>query len=95
MEPGETPEAALVREIREELDTVIGIDSFVCTVDHDYPSFHLTMHCYLCHVISGNLSLLEHEDARWLDIDALDDPDWLPADLKVLTPLRAVLETQS
>ncbi|MCF0176442.1 MAG: (deoxy)nucleoside triphosphate pyrophosphohydrolase, partial [Bacteroidales bacterium] len=66
MEPGEYPEAALVREIREELATEISVDSFICTVDWDYPQFHLTMHCYFCTVLSGNLELKEHEAARWL-----------------------------
>lgn len=97
VEPGESPEAALAREIREELATGISVDSFLCTVEHDYPAFHLTMHCYLCHVVSGGLELLEHEAARWLDVDGscagpdtdgLDSVPWLPADLKVLEPLR-------
>lgn len=91
VESGESPEHALVREIREELATEIGIDGFLCTVEHDYPAFHLTMHCYLCHVVSGDLRLLEHESARWLDMAHIDDIDWLPADLKVLDPLRQAM----
>lgn len=91
MEAGEAPEEALVREIREELATDIAVDRFVCTVEHDYPAFHLTMHTYLCHVVSGGLTLLEHEAARWLDTDNLDSVDWLPADLSILESLKPLL----
>ena len=91
MEPGETPESALVREIKEELATDIAIDQFVCTIEHDYPTFHLTMHNYLCHVISGNLELLEHEAAQWLDIEHINNVYWLPADLKILESLKQIL----
>lgn len=84
VEAGERLEDALMREIREELDTEIGVDSFLCTVDYDYPSFHLTMHCYMCSVISGDLVLKEHESARWLGMDELDSVDWLPADIGIL-----------
>ena len=91
IEPGETPEAALVREIREELATEIAVDRFVCTIDYDYPNFHLTMHNYLCHVVSGELQLLEHESARWLDAGQLNDVNWLPADLQILEPLSKLL----
>lgn len=87
VEPGESREEALIREIREELATTIGIDRFICTVDSDYPDFHLTMHCYLCHVVSGHLQLLEAEDARWLDGSHLHTVDWLPADKEVVTNL--------
>ena len=92
MEPGETPEEALVREIKEELAADISVDRFVCTIEHDYPTFHLTMHNYLCHVVSGDLQLLEHEAAKWLDIENLDFVDWLPADLKILPPLKGLLK---
>lgn len=84
IEPGETQEEALIREIREELDAIIGIDSFVTTVDWDYPEFHLTMHCHLCHLENDNISLNEHEDARWLDTEDLNSIEWLPADLQVV-----------
>ncbi len=84
VEVGERLEDALMREIREELDTEIGVDSFLCTVDYDYPSFHLTMHCYMCSVISGDLVLKEHKSARWLGMDELDSVDWLPADIGIL-----------
>lgn len=94
MEAGETPEAALIREIKEELSADIAVDKFVCTVEHDYPAFHLTMHNYLCHVVSGHLELLEHEAAKWLDIEHIDSVDWLPADLKILPQLKAILPLQ-
>lgn len=87
VEPGESREEALIREIREELATIIEIDRFICTVDCDYQNFHLTMHCYLCHVVSGHLQLLEAEDARWLDNSHLLTVDWLPADKEVVTNL--------
>lgn len=80
MEAGETPESALCREIREELDVEIAITGFIETVEWDYPDFHLTMHCFWCHVVSGELTLKEHENARWLNRENLDSVDWLPAD---------------
>ena len=80
MEAGETPESALCREIREELDVKISITGFIETVEWDYPDFHLTMHCFWCHVVSGELTLKEHENARWLNRENLDSVDWLPAD---------------
>ncbi len=88
MEPGETPQQALVREIQEELDTEIEVGELVETVEYDYPGFHLTMHCFLCTIRSGALVLKEHEAARWLTREELDDVDWLPADVKVVEKLR-------
>ena len=88
MEPGETREEALVREIREELSAEISIDKFLCTVEYDYPAFHLTLHCFLCSLVSGALQLNEHESARWLDRDAIGSVGWLPADESLL-PLIA------
>ena len=88
MEPGEAPEEALVREIREELATKIEVGNLLTTVEYDYPKFHLMMHCYLCDIIRGQLSLLEHEDARWLTKDELDGVKWLPADVEVIKALR-------
>ena len=85
MEPGETPEAALVREIREELSAEIRVDAFLHTVDYDYPQFHLTMHCYLCSLASEALHLNEHEAARWLGATDLHSVRWLPADEELLT----------
>ena len=84
MEPGETPEMALQREIREELATEITVESLLTTIQYDYPNFHLTMHCYLCQVKSGELTLLEHEAARWLTPDELNSVKWLPADKEVV-----------
>ncbi len=83
VETGETPEEALVREIREELSAGINVDEFLCTVEHDYPKFHLTMHCYLCSLAGEALHLNEHEAAKWLLMDELDSVKWLPADFEV------------
>jgi len=92
IEDGESPEDALIREIKEELCTEIAIDQFVCTIEHSYPTFHLTMHNYLCHIVSGNLTLLEHEAAKWLDIDHLHEVNWLPADLKIIDSLKQIIK---
>lgn len=91
IEPGETPEEALVREIKEELDTEIAIGKLVYVVEYDYPQFHLTMYCYFCRVISGDLVLKEHEAARWLTKDTLDSVEWLPADVDLIEKLRELL----
>ena len=88
MEPGETPEGALRREIREELSAEISVDEFLCTVEYDYPKFHLTMHCYLCSLLSEALHLNEHEAARWLSCDELDSVQWLPADESIIEKLK-------
>ena len=88
MESGETPEEALRREIWEELETRIVVERLVKTVEWDYPQFHLTMHCYLCHVESGHLELKEHEAAKWLNRDELECVDWLPADWDVVRKLE-------
>ena len=88
IEPGESRESALRREIQEELGIDITIDKFLCTTDYDYPSFHLTMHCYLCSVESGMIELREHKSARWLTVELLDSVEWLPADLEVVENLK-------
>ena len=88
MEPGESPEEALRREIWEELETRIVIEQLVTTVEWDYPKFHLKMHCYWCHVESGALTLKEHEAARWLAKEELESVKWLPADLQILEKIR-------
>lgn len=89
VEPGETPEQAIVREIQEELETTVAVDGFLTTVDYDYPTFHLTMHCYVCHVSEGHLHLLEHSAAKWLTLNAIDSVEWLPADVAVVEAIRA------
>lgn len=89
VEPGESREEGLMREIREELDTDIRVDAFLTTVECDYPSFHLTMHCYWCTVVSGRLVLKEHENAAWLDAGQLYAVHWLPADLEVVRMITA------
>lgn len=88
IEPGESRESALKREIQEELGIDITIDKFLCTTDYDYPSFHLTMHCYLCRVELGMIELREHKSARWLTVDMLDSVEWLSADLEVVEKLK-------
>ena len=88
IEQGETPEEALKREIREELTTEICIEEFLCTIEYDYPKFHLTMHCYICSLLTEALHLNEHEAARWLKNDELDSVKWLPADVKVVERLK-------
>ena len=88
MEAGEIPEEALRREIWEELETRIVVENLVETVEWDYPQFHLSLHCYLCHVESGHLELKEHEAAKWLNKDELENVNWLPADLKVIEKVR-------
>ena len=84
VEPGETSEEALKREIREELDAEIAVDKYLTTIEWDYPKFHLTMHCYLCSLLSEALHLNEHEAARWLDKNDLDAVEWLPADYQLI-----------
>ena len=88
VEPGETPEAAIVREIKEELDTDIVVDEYIGTVEYDYPKFYLFMRCYKCSIKSGSLVLKEHEAAKWLSINEIDSVDWLPADIEVVDILR-------
>ena len=88
MESGETPEEALVREIREELSAEISVDGFLCTVEYDYPAFHLTMHCYLCSLVTEALHLNEHEAAKWLGKNELDSGKWLPADLMLIEDVK-------
>ena len=88
VEPGETPEAAIVREIKEELDTDIVVDEYIGTVEYDYPKFYLSMRCYKCSIKSGSLVLKEHEAAKWLNMEEIDSVDWLPADIEVVDILR-------
>ncbi len=90
MEAGETPEVALKREIREELSAEISVGRLLGTVEHDYPAFHLTMHCYLCSLLSEAVRLNEHEAARWLAKEELDGVRWLPADLQLIEQLKSI-----
>lgn len=84
VEPGETAEQAVVREIQEELETTVEPIRLLDTIDEDYPKFHLSLQCFLCRVKKGRLRLLEHEAARWLDREHLYDVDWLPADRELV-----------
>ena len=90
MEPGETQEEALKREIREELSTDISVDESLCTVEYDYPKFHLVMHCYMCSLLTDSLHLNEHEAAKWLGREELTSVKWLPADVEVIERLAPV-----
>ncbi len=91
IEPGESPEEALIREIQEELKVTVGIDEYLMTVEHDYPQFHLSMDCFLCHLDGGELTLTEHEAALWLTAEELEKVDWLPADVEIVERLRTVM----
>ena len=88
IEPGEMPQEALKREIQEELDTKIKVGSLIDTIEYDYPTFHLSMDCFLAEIESGNLVLKEHEAARWLTKEELDSVDWLPADVLLIDTLK-------
>lgn len=89
IEPGETPEEALKREIREELDTEIEVGEPAGHIEYDYPEFHLSMDCFFCTLLSGSLTLKEHEAARWLSPAELDSISWLPADRSLIDGLKA------
>lgn len=91
IEPGETPQEALVREIHEELDADISVGALLETVEWDYPTFHLTMHCYLCTLLSASLNLNEHQAAAWLTPQTLTTVKWLPADEGLIGRLRETL----
>ena len=88
MEAGETPQQALARELKEELTVDVNVGDFLCTVDYDYTTFHLTMHCFYCSLIGGELTLLEHEAAKWLNMSELHTVNWLPADVEVVKALE-------
>jgi 8-oxo-dGTP diphosphatase len=94
IEPGESREDALKREIQEELGVDIYIKELLCTTEYDYPTFHLTMHCYLCSVASGEIELREHKSAQWLTAETLDSVEWLPAD-KYPVQMLKTLDYQS
>ena len=88
IEPGETPRAALVREISEELDMTIAVERHIVDVSYDYPQFHLEMGCFLCSIADGTPNLLEHEAAKWLRPEDIDSVDWLPADALVVDAMK-------
>lgn len=88
IEPGETPQQALVREIREELETEIRVGDLIDTIEYDYPTFHLSMDCFWCEIVEGSLELKEHEAAKWLDRESLYTVDWLPADVGLIEKIR-------
>lgn len=92
IEPGETPQEALVREIKEELDIEIEVKDFLETVEYDYPEFHLSMDCFFCTIKSGEMVLKEHEAAKWLTAERLDSVDWLPADKGLVEGIREYLD---
>lgn len=94
VEAGESSEEALVREIKEELDTLVSVDEFVTTVEYDYPEFHISMDCFICSVISGELKLLEHESAKWLPLSDPWQVKWLPSDIEVIKKLTGRSEQQ-
>lgn len=87
-EPGETPEQALGRELKEELAIDVEVGEFITTVEHDYPGRHITMHCYFCEIVGGEPTLLEHESARWLKVPELRSVEWLPADIAVVESIE-------
>ena len=84
-------EEAIVREIKEELDTDIKVEKYIDTIEYDYPNFHLSMDCFLCSITSGNLVLKEHEAAKWLKKEELDSVEWLPADITIVDKVRELL----
>lgn len=91
IEEGETPQEALKREIMEELDTEISVGELIDTVEYDYPTFHLSMDCFWCEIVKGDLVLKEHEDARWLTKEHIDNVEWLPADVTLINIIKSFL----
>lgn len=91
IEPGESPEDALRREIREELEVEVNVGELIDTIEYDYPAFHLSMKCYACTIDDGNPHLLEHEAAKWLSSTQLNSVDWLPADITLIPKIAKLL----
>ncbi len=94
IEPGETPQAAIKREIMEELAAEIAVGKWIDTIEYDYPTFHLSMDCFWCEIVNGDLVLKEHEAARWLTREQLDDVAWLPADITIIDKIAAVMDAK-
>ena len=92
IEEGETPRQALKREIMEELDTQIVVGDLIDTIEYDYPDFHLSMDCFWCELVKGNLTLKEHEAAKWLDKETIGSVDWLPADITLIEKIKGALQ---
>ena len=92
IEEGETPQQALVREIQEELDTLIQVGDLIDTIEYDYPTFHLSMDCFWSQIVEGDLVLKEHEAARWLTKETIDEVDWLPADITLIEKVREAIK---
>ena len=92
IEEGETPQQALVREIQEELDTLIQVGDLIDTIEYDYPTFHLSMDCFWSRIVEGDLVLKEHEAARWLTKETIDEVDWLPADITLIDKVREAIK---
>ncbi|MGN1276865.1 MAG: (deoxy)nucleoside triphosphate pyrophosphohydrolase [Floccifex sp.] len=92
VEKGETKEQALIREIQEELDTVIQVDFYLDTIEYDYPSFHLSMDCFVCSIVEGNLILKEHEDSKWITKEEIENLSWLPADLTIINKVKELID---
>lgn len=90
IEANETRKQALARELKEELAIDVKVENFLCTINYDYPTFHLTMHCFYCSIVKGELTLLEHQSAKWLKVNELDSVKWLPADIKVIEILKNI-----
>lgn len=91
IEEGETSQAALQREIMEELDTEIAVGELIDTIEYDYPTFHLSMDCFWCEIIKGDLVLKEHEAAKWLTKEKMDSVEWLPADITIVGKIKEAL----
>ncbi len=91
IEEGETPQEALKREIKEELDTEIQVGDYIDTIEYDYPKFHLSMDCFWCEVVAGHLTLKEHEAAKWLTKETIREVEWLPADITLIDKIEQLM----